>query len=454
MANTLNMTVGKPTRLLLLFAMPLMFSNMFQQFYTVVDTAIVGRGVGMDALAALGTVDWLSWMVLGIAQGFTAGFSVRMSQKFGEGDFTGLRRVIGLSARLTIVITLLTAILSQIALPGFLYVLRVPSGLTHMATLYVRIIFAGIPCMMFFNFTASVLRAVGNSRTPLFAMITASIFNIALDALVVFYFHWGIAGAAAATVFAQTVAGGICAYRIVNTPHLRFRLSDMVRDGEMAKMLMRLGAPLAIQNTIISIGGMVVSAVVNGFGNAFIAGFTATNKLYGLLEIAATSYGFAVTTYVGQNFGAGNLHRIRIGVRSAVLLAAFTSAVISGVMIGFGRWILQIFIDREAGGEALAAAYRYLVIMSAFLLILYFLYVYRSALQGMGDTIIPMLSGVAEFFMRIAIAILCGILAQENDLFYAEPAAWIGAVCILIPAYYIRLKKAFQKKEAYSEVQL
>ena len=162
MANTQNMTVGKPARLLVLFALPLMFSNMFQQLYTVVDTAIVGRGVGMDALAALGTVDWLSWMVLGIAQGFTAGFSVRMSQKFGEGDHPGLRRVIGLSARLTIFITLLTAILSQLALPGFLYVLRVPGDLSHMATLYVRILFAGIPCMMFFNFTASVLRAMSD----------------------------------------------------------------------------------------------------------------------------------------------------------------------------------------------------------------------------------------------------------------------------------------------------
>lgn len=454
MENTQNMTVGKPARLLFFFALPLMFSNMFQQLYTVVDTAIVGRGVGMDALAALGTVDWLSWMVLGIAQGFTAGFSVRMSQKFGEGDFPGLRRVIGLSARLTVFITLLTAVLSQVALPGFLYLLRVPAELSPMATLYVRILFAGTPCMMFFNFTASTLRAVGNSKTPLFAMITASVLNIALDALTVFVFDWGIAGAAGATVCAQAVAGGICAYRIAKTPHLRFHLSDMARDGAMAKSLMGLGAPLAIQNTIISIGGMVVSAVVNGFGNAFIAGFTATNKLYGLLEIAATSYGFAVTTYVGQNFGAGDLLRIRTGVRSAVLIASITSAVISCVMIGCGRWILQIFIDRDADKAALVTAYRYLVIMSTFLLILYALYVYRSALQGMGDTVIPMVSGIAEFLMRITIAILCGILARENDIFYAEPAAWIGAVCILIPAYYIRLKKAFQKKEVSSEVQL
>lgn len=440
------MTVGRPAKLLIVFALPLMFSNMFQQLYTVVDTAIVGRGVGMDALAALGTVDWLSWMVLGIAQGFTAGFSVRMSQKFGEGDHTGLRRVIGLSARLTIFITLLTAVISQLALPLFLVIMRVPAELTSMAGLYLRIIFAGIPCMMFFNFTASVLRAVGNSKTPLYAMITASILNIVLDALTVFVFDWGIAGAAGATVFAQCVAGMICAFRIMKTPHLHFHLSDMACGGGMTKTLMGLGAPLAIQNTIISIGGMVVSAVVNGFGNAFIAGFTATNKLYGLLEIAATSYGFAVTTYVGQNFGAGDLHRIRTGVRSAVLLAMATSAVISGVMIATGKWILQIFIDRAESAAALDTAYRYLVIMSAFLLILYCLYVYRSALQGMGDTVIPMVSGIAEFLMRISIAILCAVIARENDIFYAEPAAWIGAVCILIPSYYLRLRKAFHKK--------
>ena len=199
MTQNRNMTEGKPFGLLFFFALPLMAGNIFQQLYTVVDTAIVGRGVGMEALSALGTVDWLNWMILGIAQGFTQGFYVKMAQKYGEGDENGLRRAIGVSVRLTVAITILTAVLSQLFLVPFMQMLRVPENLSPIAQLYTRILFAGIPAVMFYNFTSSVLRAVGDSKTPLFAMVTASAVNILLDALTVFVLDWGVAGAAAAT---------------------------------------------------------------------------------------------------------------------------------------------------------------------------------------------------------------------------------------------------------------
>lgn len=439
MTKTQNMTAGHPAKLLFFFALPLMFGNIFQQLYTVVDTAIVGRGVGMDALAALGTVDWLNWMILGIAQGFTQGFSVRMSQKYGEGDMAGLRRTIGVSVRLTVVITLLSMIFSQLFLGLFLEILRVPTELRGMASTYTRILFAGIPAVMFYNFTSSVLRAVGNSKTPLIAMVIAAVTNIALDALTVFVLGWGVAGAAAATVFSQCLSGLICAMKMVRTPELRFAKSDMKREPAMAKSLMALGFPVAVQNTIISVGGMAVQSIVNGFGMTFIAGFTATNKLYGILEIAAVSYGYAVTTYVGQNYGAGQWDRIRKGMTSAAVLSVATSMVISAVMLIFGREITMLFIESDVPEIEAAAgdtAYLYLAVMSAFLAVLYLLHAYRSALQGMGNTFIPMVSGIIEFVMRVGVAAVIGMTGYENGIFFAEVAAWAGAAVILMISYY------------------
>lgn len=449
MAKNLNMTAGHPGKLLFFFALPLMFGNVFQQLYTVVDTAIVGRGVGMDALAALGSVDWLNWMFLGIAQGFTQGFSVRMAQKFGEGDLDGLRQTIGVSARLSILIAAAALIIAQLGLPLFLVLLQVPEDLEAMALLYSRIILAGIPAMVFYNFCASTLRAVGDSKTPLYAMIAAAITNIVLDCVAVFVLNWGIAGAAAATVLSQCLSGVVCAVKIAKSPQLRFTKNDMRRDAALQKTLMGLGTPVALQNTIISVGGMAIQSVVNGFEKSFIAGFTATNKLYGVLEIAAISYGYAVTTYTGQNYGAQLWDRIRKGTRWAVIISIATSLVIAGIMVVFGRQITGLFLSSESPELELAAgntAYLYLCFMSGALPMLYLLYVYRSALQGMGNTLIPLLSGITEFVIRVGGAIIIGITLWQNGIFIAEVGSWVGAAILLCAAYYYQAGKMGKTK--------
>lgn len=443
-AKELDMKNGHPGGLLLRFALPLMLGNVFQQLYTVVDTAIVGQGVGMNALAALGTVDWLNWMYLGIAQGFTQGFSVRMAQKYGQGDIPALKRTLGASARLVIMIALVTLAVGQMVLGTFLDLLQVPDSLRGMASLYSRIILLGIPGMLFYNFTASVLRAVGDSRTPLGAMVVAAGTNIVLDCIAVFVLHWGVAGAAAATVFAQCVAGILCTVKIARTPALRFTKADMRRDAALGKTLMALGMPVAMQNIIISVGGMAVQSVVNRFDTSFIGGFTATNKLYGILEIAAISYGYAVTTYTGQNFGAMQWERIKKGVRWAVIISAATSALIGAGMILFGREITMLFISSESAELEIAAgntAYYYLCVMSVALPVLYLLYAYRSALQGMGNTLIPLLSGIVEFLMRLGLAAVVGYTGYQNGIFYAEVAAWAGAAALLCGAYYYSAAK-------------
>lgn len=450
-SENLNMTEGRPLSLLVRFALPLMLGNLFQQLYILSDTAIVGRGVGMDALAALGTVDWLNWMLLGFAQGLTQGFCVRISQKYGEGDFPGLRRIAGQSARLTLWMSALGTALFQLGIPLFLTFLRVPRDLMPMSLLYSRIVMGGFPAVAFYNYASSVLRAAGDSKTPLRAMVTAAVTNIVLDLLTVFVLHWGIAGAAAATVFSQALSFAICAFKIRRSPILRFGRSDLRRERRLGNDLLRLGLPIAGKNVIIALGGLVLQFVVNGYGMSFIAGYTATNKLYGLMEIAALSYGYAVTTYVGQNYGAGRHDRIKSGMRTALRLALATSAVIGTGMVVFGRAATGLFLVADSPALAAAAektAYVYLVVMSVSLPALYLLYAYQAALQGIGRTSISIVSGGLELFMRVSIAVVTGMLLWESGVFLAEVAAWFVAAGYLAWQYY-RSLRIFSVKEEH-----
>ncbi|MCD7744709.1 MAG: MATE family efflux transporter [Lachnospiraceae bacterium] len=438
-----NMTEGKPLRLILFFALPLMIGNAFQQLYTLVDTMVVGQALGVNALAALGAADWTNWMVLGIIQGFSQGFSIKMAHDFGAKDYRELRRTVANAAVLAAVLAVILLFAGQCLLRPLLGLLQTPDSIMGDALLYLRILFAGIPVVMAYNVLASILRAFGDSKTPLYAMLLASGINIALDLVFVLVFHWGIAGAAAATIFAQACSGVFCFRGIRRIEFLSLSRADFRISRSLCLYLMKLGFPMAFQNGVIAIGGMIVQFVVNGYGVLFIAGFTATNKLYGVLEIAATSFGYAMVTYVGQNLGAGKISRISRGMRAALVTAIATSVVIGAAMLLFGKMLLSLFISGTAEEieAALAIAYHYLAVMSVCLPVLYILHVTRSALQGMGDTLLPMVSGIAEFVMRTGTAILLPLLVGEAGIFYAEVLAWLGADLILIPSYLIRMRR-------------
>lgn len=437
-ARIQNMTEGAPGQLIFTFALPLMVGNVFQQLYTVVDTMVVGKYLGVGALAALGAADWMNWMMLGIVQGFTQGCAIRMAREFGAGDYARLRNVIGNAGVLSALFSLLLAGAGQLAARPVLVLLQTPGDILGDALLYLRIMYLGVPVMMAYNLLACVLRSLGDGRTPLQAMAVASVTNIVLDLLFVMVFQWGIAGAAAATLIAQVVSGLFCLYHIGRLEILRLGRDNLHLRREEAPQLLGLGFPMAFQNCIIAIGGMIVQFVVNGSGVVFIAGFTATNKLYGVLEIAATSYGYAMITYVGQNLGAGRHRRIRQGTRAALAIAAVTSLVIAAVMLVFGRVILGCFISGTPQEVELAmeTAYFYLSIMSAGLPVLYVLHVVRSAIQGMGNTALPMVSGVVEFIMRTATALYLPLAVGEVGIFFAEPAAWLGADVVLAASYF------------------
>ena len=438
-----NMTEGKPTSLILTFALPLMAGNVFQQLYTVVDTMVVGKYLGVNALAALGASDWLNWMMLGIIQGFTQGFAILMAQEFGAKRLEQLRRVIGNSAMLSLCSSLVLVLLGQLAARPVLMLLQTPDAIINGSLLYLRIMFLGIPIVMAYNLLACILRSLGDGKTPLQAMVVASLTNIGLDLLFVMVFHWGIAGAAVATLIAQLISGLYCLYHILKIEFLKMEKKDFKPQASLCSKLLALGSPMAFQNCIIAIGGMIVQFVVNGFGVLFIAGFTATNKLYGILEIAATSYGYSMITYVGQNLGAGKSKRIRQGLRAALVIAVATSIVIAFIMLVFGRFILSWFISGtpEEVDQTMQVAYFYLAVMSVCLPILYVLHVIRSTIQGMGNTLLPMLSGVMEFTMRTLTALLLPLALGEIGIFFAEIAAWAGADVVLVISYFVTARK-------------
>jgi len=441
--NTQIMTEGRPWKLILGLALPLMFGNIFQQLYTVMDTLIVGRVLGVHALAALGASDWLNWMILGLVTGITQGFCILAAQKFGAGKTDALKETVGASVTLSAISAIVIEILSQALVMPLLKLLDTPSDILPMALLYLRILFAGIPIVMAYNLLASLLRALGDGRTPLYAMVVASVLNILLDVLFVAGFHTGVGGAAVATLIAQALAALYCLRVIRHMEILRIRPAHLYPDRRLAWQLFSLGTPMAAQNTIIAVGGLVIQSIVNGFGVIFIAGYTASNKLYGILEIAATSYGYAMVTYVGQNLGAGFCRRIRQGVRHALGIALATSVVIALVMLLTGRMLVGSFITGSPQEvlDATEIAYHYLAVMSIFLPILYLLHLYRSSLQGMGDTVLPMASGIAEFVMRTGAALTLPHILGQEGIFYAEVLAWLGADLILITAYYMRIHK-------------
>lgn len=447
-----NMTEGKPLPLIVSFALPLMMGNIFQQLYTVVDTMIVGKALGVDALAALGATDWLYWMLLGMIQGVTQGFAILMAREFGAQRYEQLRRVTGISVSLSAICAVLFLAVGMLVSRPVLELLQTPAQIMDGSLLYLRIMFCGIPVVMAYNLLACILRSLGDGRTPLSAMILAAMTNIALDLLFVLVFRWGIAGAAIATLIAQLFSCIFCLLRLRKIEFLTLHREHFKMHAKTSLRLISLGCPMALQNIMIAIGGMIIQFVVNGFGVAFLAGFTATNKLYGVLEIAATSYGYAMITYVGQNLGAGKIERIKSGMRSAIAVAIATSAVIAGVMLLLGQNIVSLFISGTPDEitEATKVAYDYLVIMSLCLPVLYILHVARSAVQGMGNTVLPMVSGIAEFIMRTGGVLLLPSLLHETGIYLSEVLAWAGADMILIPSYFItlsRISKDTSRKE-------
>ncbi len=441
MAKTRDMTHGSPMKHLILFCLPIMAGNAFQQLYSLVDSFVVGQ-VSVDALTAVASAGWLDWTILSLATGLAQGFSIQIAQSFGAGDYKELHRAVGQSLLLSLMTIVTVEIIAQVGLWPMLVLMDMPEQTIRMTESYLRIIYAGIPVVMGFNLFAGFLRSVGNSSVPLMAMITASVTNIVLDVLFVMGFHWGVQGAAIATLCGQGLSCIICLIAVIRLPVMRIDRSDLRFDAKMSARLMKLGVPIAFQNLIISIGGLVVQRVVNSFRYVFVAGFNTASRLVGLIELAGASLGSAVGTFAGQNLGAGRLDRVKLGARRAAQLGAALGMIVGGTMILFGENILSLFLtdsDPDKVAATLEIAYQFLTVMSCGLPMLYLLFSYRTTLQGIGDTFIPMLSGGVELVMRILCAVTLPLFMGDWGVYMSEIAAWVGAAILLIWGYYHKI---------------
>lgn len=438
-----NMTKGRPASLIMSVALPLMLGNIFQQMYTVVDAQIVGSVVGVSALAAVGAADWFNWLFVGLLQGFSIGFAIPLAQAFGANDYDRLRKYTGNAVVLSAAISVVFTIAALLLIHPVLELLKTPQAIRPTSVSYLRILFSGLPIVMGYNLLAGVLRSLGDGKSPLYAMVVASLVNIVLDLLFVAGLGWGVGGAALATILAQGCSLVFCLYRLSRISFIRLSPQDLKPDLSACRHLVRLSLPVAFQNAVIGVGGMIVQSVANPLGVTFIAGYTATNKLYGLLEIAAVSYGYAISTYTGQNLGAKKFDRIKKGVHTAVIMGIITSMIIALFMFLFGRAIIGSFISGtpEEVDAAMKIGWEFLRLMSLSLPILYVLYIYRSSQMGMGHTLIPLLSGFAEFIMRTGAALLLPGIIGYSGVFWAEVLAWLGADFFLIPGYYWALRK-------------
>jgi len=441
-SRTKDMTQGSPTRLILFFCLPILAGNIFQQLYSLVDTFVVGRVEGVTALAAVSSAGWLDWTLLGLAMGLAQGFAIQIAQSFGAGDYEDLRRSAGQSLTLSAIVVVVLEIIAQLLLRPLLTLMNAPPDTYELSCTYLRIIFAGLPVVMGYNLLAGFLRSLGNSRTPLIAMTSAALCNIALDVLFVAIFGWGVVGVATATVISQGLSCIICLVAVLRLPVLKVTRRDFRLTRDVTGRLMRLGLPIAFQNFIISVGGLVLQGVVNAQGFIFMAGYSAAGRLQGLIELAGTALSAAVGTFTGQNYGARKLDRVKLGLRKSVQLSAVMALIMGSIVLIFGKPMLRMFIQDDPAivEQVLTYGYRFLIFMGSGLIALYMLFTYRSTLQGLGDTFVPMLSGILELGMRVGSALLLPLFMGEWGIYLAEIMAWLGAAVLLIWGYYKRIR--------------
>lgn len=446
--RTIDMTTGSPAKHILRFAFPLLLTNIGQQLYMIADGAIVGRGVGVTALAAVGATDWSYWLILWTVGGLAQGFSTFVSRAFGEKNYPEMNKIIAASITLCAMIGGLLTVLGLVAARPLMQYLNTPVDILPGAIAYLTTMVSGTLIVMGYNMAAAILRSLGNGRSPLVAMIIAAILNIGLDCLFVFVFQWGILGAAAASLISQGVSFVYCVIAISKIETIRLdRQAWQFGKKRLFRMLV-YGLPIAMQYVVITLGGIILQSGVNLQGSFFIAGYTATNKLYGLLQCFAMSFSLSAATFVAQNYGAGLFNRVKRGVVVAVKIVTIAAVIIMALTL-LTRWlILRVFLNENqpGGEEALATAVRYLVIMVLCFPILHILHVFRDTLLSIGVSVWPMLSGFAEFGARVLMVKLLLERIGPDTLFLAEPASWLGAMlCVFLP--YFHYKKKMVEKE-------
>lgn len=433
---TKDLTTGHPLKVILWFAFPLVLGNLFQQFYNLADTIIVGRFVGVNALAAVGSTGSINYMILGFVIGICNGFAIPIAQYFGARSYGNMRRYVANSAWLSlagaVVLTVATVLLTR----PILQLMQTPADIIDDAAAYIGWIFAGIPFVFLYNMVSCIMRALGDSKTPLVFLVVTSFLNIGLDLLFILVFDAGVMGAALATDLSQAISGiASLLYLCKRFDVLKMKKEEAGVDRAACGRLLYIGLPMGLQCSITAIGSVVMQWAVNVLGSTVVAAVTAASKTSNLLTVPLESVGTAMATYAGQNLGASRLDRVRSGVRYALGIVAVYAVGSLVVLHFFDVTIFGLFIDTATEIEIVELAQQYLLWNSLFFFPLGALIVWRYVIQGLGYSGVAMMAGVAEMAARTGVALVLVPLLGLFGAALANPAAWIAACVFLIPAY-------------------
>ena len=449
--TTRDLTVGSPMKLILSFMLPLLFGLLFQQFYSMVDTVVVGKFLGVDALAGVGSTGSINFLVLGLCNGVCAGFAIPVAQKFGQKDFEGLRRFVGNMIWLGTVIALIVTLATTTLCASILRWMDTPEETFSFAHDYIWVIFLGIPATMLYNLLSGIIRSLGDSRTPLVFLILSSLLNVALDIVFIVAFGMGVAGAGWATLLSQLISGLLCLGLIIQRfPLLHLSREDLRFRGVYARHLLNMGLPMGLQYSITAIGSILLQTAVNGLGASAMAAVTAGTKVYMLCACPYDAIGTTAATYAGQNLGAGKPERIHEGVRACTVLGVAYAAVIFLAMYFWGGKLTLMFLDTRdfAAVETICAlSHQFLLTELAFFVPLLFVNLLRFTIQGLGFSEFAVFAGVFEMVARGVFGLCLVPWLGFPAVCFASPAAWVMADLFLFPAYCSCMKKRGYKFE-------
>lgn len=433
---TKDLTSGSPLKVILLFSLPLVLGNLFQQFYALADTIIVGRFCGVSALASVGATGSVNYLILGFVIGVCNGFAIPIAQLFGARDYSDLRRHVANAAWLciagSVVLTISTVALTR----PMMQLMQTPDDIIDGAVIYIGWIFAGIPFIFLYNMVAAIMRALGDSKTPLYFLILTSALNIGLDLLFIIPFQMGVLGAALATDISQVISGVLSfIYLSRKFDVLKMQKSDFAYSKKASIRLLGIGVPMGLQCSITAIGSVIMQWAVNVLGSTAVAAVTAAGKTQGLLTVPMESVGTAMATYAGQNLGASRMDRVRQGVNSAMLIILIYGVASAFVLHFTDVQIMSLFLDTAKEVDIVAMGREYLFWNSVFFVPLGALIIWRYTIQGLGFSSLAMLAGVAEMVARTAVAIVLVPILGYFGAELSNPAAWIAACLFLYPAY-------------------
>ncbi len=443
MAQSKEMTSGPCLPLIFNFTLPLLLGNMLQQTYSLIDAAIVGKFLGINALASVGASTSVVFLILGFCNGCCGGFGIPVAQKFGARDYVSMRRLVSVSLKLAGMMSVGIALITCLLCAFILRTMQTPENIFQDAYWYLLITFIGVPCTFFYNLLSSIIRALGDSKTPFWFLLFSTVLNVLLDLLCILVFHWGVAGAAIATVFSQGVSAVLCYFYMYRKFEiLRMQPADKRFRPELARQLIFVGVPMGLQFSITAIGSIMLQSANNALGTACVAAFTAAMRIKMFFLCMLESLGIAMATFCGQNYGAGKPERIWTGVKAASLMMIVYVAAVAIILWGFSEKFVLLFVD-PSETEIIADAALFLHISVSFFPVLGVLCILRYSIQGAGYTKLAMFSGVSEMIARILVSVVAVPLWGFWAVCFGDPTAWVFADAFLIPAFiyvYRRLR--------------